>query len=71
MTQDKDPWDEPEEGETSEPKEYEGDFPPGSEPEPKERPDQPDCGTGGSGPPDASDPPAPDRIGGGPEDCRE
>ena len=62
--QDRDPWDK----EPAEPKDYEGDFPPGSEPEPKE----PDCGTGGgSGPPDASDPPEPDVIGDDPDRCRE
>ena len=65
MTQYKEPW----ERDPPPEKEYEGDFPPGHEPEPKEPRD--DCGTGGSGPPDGSDPPEPDRIGGGPEDCRE
>ena len=45
------------------------------EPEPDVPPEEkyPDefGNNGGSGPPDASDPPKPDVIGGGPEGCRE
>jgi hypothetical protein len=51
MIQDRDP---PWEKEPAEPRDYEGDFPPGSEPD--------ECGTKGGDPPDASDPPRPDRI---------
>ena len=48
MNQDQEP---PWEDEPVEKEPYEGDFPP-----------EPDCGNGGEGPPDVSDPPRPDRI---------
>ncbi len=47
MIQDQEPW----EKDPGDPQHYEGDHPP-----------EPDCGNGGEGPPDASDPPRPDRI---------